>query len=776
MARIFMSYRRVDSISESGRIHDHLEREFGGKNVFKDVDDIEPGKDFRKVIEDEIIHCDVFLAIIGPKWSSIASADDKARLFDPNDFVRIEVETGLARPEVLVVPVLVNGAIMPSTSELPESLRELTYRNAVTIRNDPDFSRDIGRLIQYIHHYRDQKRPVKTRLPRATIGIGALAIIITVLIIGTLLSQIPPKPETTTESQTTVINNTPTPAPEIDNRDAQALLLEAQTIAGNADYEAAIDIYSQLIEQDANFAQAYFGRGLAYVSGFGNYEAGIADLKQAIILDPNYGEAFAYLGTYQYQNSEYEDVELNLSRAIDLNPNDTQARTVLGEYYLNVGQADKANEQYDALIELMSDDPPALYEAWLSKGYAYEALGSADEALIAYETARDINPDNSRAYFLLGNLYAYLANYESALENLDIALERGEADSDLYFVRGISNRELGNPSDAITDFDRALQFSPGNLNIYVQRGRTYFELKEYLSAIADLSQAITRDSTLTEAYYYRGLTYNDLEDWDAALADFSTLIEMNSGFVSESYVYRGLIYAQLDQNEEALSNLINGIEYGVDDENLYYDALIELGWVKLSLEDYGGALEQFTLAMNFAPEKADAYEGQANVFIEQAESADSNTGAQSAWISAIESLNRGLDAAGDSADLYYNRGYAQLELTLLNESEDLESAENDFDQALELDEEYALAYAHLADIYLIYGDTYIERALTYAQQADTYNEDDDPYIDYVLGKAYEANDDIESAIEAYQTAIDNGLENPEFHQQHIEELRADEDD
>jgi hypothetical protein len=91
-----------------------------------DVDDIEPGLDFKKEISKMVEACDVLLVVIGPKWLSASVR----RLDKPNDFVRVEIETALAR-DIRVVPVLIDGARMPQAEDLPESLRPLVYRQAV---------------------------------------------------------------------------------------------------------------------------------------------------------------------------------------------------------------------------------------------------------------------------------------------------------------------------------------------------------------------------------------------------------------------------------------------------------------------------------------------------------------------------------------------------------------------------------------------------------------------------------------------------------------------
>ena len=148
MPRIFISYRRSDSSTISGRIYDHLAAAFGEKSVFKDVYDIPAGSDFRKVIEQGINACQVQLVIIGPNWLDARYPNGERRLDDPTDFVRIELEAGLRCEDILLIPVLVSGAQIPTADELPVPLRELVFRNAIVIRDDPDFRGDMQHLIE----------------------------------------------------------------------------------------------------------------------------------------------------------------------------------------------------------------------------------------------------------------------------------------------------------------------------------------------------------------------------------------------------------------------------------------------------------------------------------------------------------------------------------------------------------------------------------------------------------------------------------------------------
>jgi len=146
MPKVFVSYRRHESQDVTGRICDRLQQALPKTDIFRDVDSIPMGQDFRKVLESAVSGCDVVLVVIGPTWTS-AAVEGRRRLEDPNDYVRIEVETALKRA-IPVVPLLVANAGMPKENELPETLREFVFRNARSVRPDPDFHGDMDRLVR----------------------------------------------------------------------------------------------------------------------------------------------------------------------------------------------------------------------------------------------------------------------------------------------------------------------------------------------------------------------------------------------------------------------------------------------------------------------------------------------------------------------------------------------------------------------------------------------------------------------------------------------------
>lgn len=143
---IFLSYRRDDSAPWAGRIYERLSQDIDRRLIFMDVDNIPPGHDFVEVLDERVAGCEVFLCVIGPRWSEARNPEGRRRIDDPNDFVRIEVESALAHGK-RVIPLLVDGAQMPLAQSLPESLRPLVRRNAVELTH-ARFGRDIATLLE----------------------------------------------------------------------------------------------------------------------------------------------------------------------------------------------------------------------------------------------------------------------------------------------------------------------------------------------------------------------------------------------------------------------------------------------------------------------------------------------------------------------------------------------------------------------------------------------------------------------------------------------------
>jgi hypothetical protein len=170
MSGVFVSYRRSDAQGWAGRLGTDLSQTFGDVARFFDLASIPPGADFVVEIERAILQATAALVLIGPRWLDARDPAGARRLDDPDDVVRLEIASALER-SIPVIPVLLGGAIMPRSTELPEPLRPLARRNAIELTDSRwDYDRD--RLFSALEAQTGLRR-VADAPPAAVVSVGA---------------------------------------------------------------------------------------------------------------------------------------------------------------------------------------------------------------------------------------------------------------------------------------------------------------------------------------------------------------------------------------------------------------------------------------------------------------------------------------------------------------------------------------------------------------------------------------------------------------------------
>ena len=172
MSRIFINYRRDDSGGYAGRIYDRLATHFDRDFIFMDIDQIEPGEDFYDVIDEKLKSVDVAVVLIGKYWLDITDTTGQRRLDNPDDWVRLEIATLLER-NIRVIPILLSGAVMPKSTQLPECLMPLARRHAYEISHNR-FHADVDKLIQALEKYIMAQPPAQSEaLPRQSDSVSS---------------------------------------------------------------------------------------------------------------------------------------------------------------------------------------------------------------------------------------------------------------------------------------------------------------------------------------------------------------------------------------------------------------------------------------------------------------------------------------------------------------------------------------------------------------------------------------------------------------------------
>lgn len=173
--QIFISYRRADAAPAAGRLYDYLATRFGESQVFMDVATIQPGMDFAEAIKQAVRSSQIILVLIGPQWLSASYGPGHRRIDDPDDYVRLEIETAL-RAQIPTIPVLIDGAQLPKSQDLPAEIGDLARRQAVSI-NHANFRDGANRVITFLGNFayagvKQAQEPRKFLVPRKRIFVS----------------------------------------------------------------------------------------------------------------------------------------------------------------------------------------------------------------------------------------------------------------------------------------------------------------------------------------------------------------------------------------------------------------------------------------------------------------------------------------------------------------------------------------------------------------------------------------------------------------------------
>ena len=171
---VFLCYRRPESSENAARIHDRLVRAFGETHLLRDVDHIADRTISRFVLANDVVaRSDVVVVVIGKTWMK--------GIGNPKDPVRLQLEAALKRPNILTIPLLVDGAAMPPEATLPPSLHALASKPAFTLSADSSFDGQVKRLINHIRVNTGGAR----RLPRASVLTALIAaVLLLVIVVG----------------------------------------------------------------------------------------------------------------------------------------------------------------------------------------------------------------------------------------------------------------------------------------------------------------------------------------------------------------------------------------------------------------------------------------------------------------------------------------------------------------------------------------------------------------------------------------------------------------
>jgi tetratricopeptide (TPR) repeat protein len=291
-----------------------------------------------------------------------------------------------------------------------------------------------------------------------------------------------------------------------------------------------------------------------------------------------------------------------------------------------------------------------------------------------FKKALEIEPGNSDAHMWLGKCYASLTNkWDLAAAQFDTAISMNEAHKQelekeplyfwaVYYNAAMDNIDTENWQEAEKHLIHAIELAPDSTGPYNQLSYAYSRQGNDAKAEEALKNGIERvpnDATLRVSLARLKIHDKKNEEAKTILEEVAETNPDNW----EVFYYLGLVYASLkdtnnpddlgpsEKAEEAYARAA-----AIDSTRK--DAFFNLGFTRMRLKNYIGAVEAFKKSVELDPKDEEAwlYLGMSYYQIKE-------------YDLAIEAFDKViLELNPNSADAYTNRGYAKQKKGLTNEA------------------------------------------------------------------------------------------------------------
>ncbi|KAF1612525.1 UNVERIFIED_CONTAM: Tetratricopeptide repeat protein 6, partial [Eudyptes pachyrhynchus] len=552
---------------------------------------------------------------------------------------------------------------------------------------------------------------------------------------------------------------------------SQLCILRGQYLMELKKYELASLCIHQLAEMDEESFMAQPVQQALIQSFCQNHNKAIECLREATATQPE-PSMFVILGKIQMKAKKTKDALRSFKKAVKLLmasakilPNTFEAAEMYyltGLCYMEQKSLLRARDAFSMAVRLHSSYPDAFYQrglcrmqlrqakcirdfnralalcpshfqAYMSRAAYYGSKGRYSKAILNCNEAIKILPNSVRAYFYRGTLKYQNKTFRAAIEDLSKSIDLNKTCILAYYNRAICYHQIKDFRKALKDYGILLLLELSkeiDFKVLINRGLLYMELGDYANACEDFKEATLLSPDDSQIFQAIGICYHRLHEFEEAVRSFDQVLKLDPVSV-DAYVGRGNSYMENGHEagcKQAQKDFLRAIHLNPK----CIKARICLGYNLQALGKLQRAWRQFTVAICIDPKCHAAYDGRASVCLQMGET-----------FAAFQDTNAALKLT-TTAPLLTNRGVINQLMGYLP------CAMKDYQQAISVDPNYALAYFNAANIY--FHNRQFSQAYCYYSkvlQLDPRNESavmNRAITNTLLNNIEEAKEDFEKAI------------------------------
>ena len=339
---------------------------------------------------------------------------------------------------------------------------------------------------------------------------------------------------------------------EAKDRSLQQMNEQALSLQKSGQEEACIELFLQVLAIEPQNPVANYSMA-AIESGRGNYSLALNFIKPVLTSNPKFALAHLASSIIHFHLGDLRKACIDAEAAVALEPTVANGQEHLQTIKMALEASTKVEQQL-----------PAQVKSSIAEGISLQSKGQHSEALVKFQEALAVIPQNFVALYSLGVSLNATGRSAEALEIFSKACETSPNMAIGFFAKASASQALGLAEAAIEAYDGAIAVDPKYMEAYTNKAALLQSINRHHDALLTLIKATEIDPNHARSLEGQGLLLGQFKQYGMAVKAFRHALDVDPEY---PYLEGHLMSARLSNCdwtdfEESKERIFNGIRAG----------------------------------------------------------------------------------------------------------------------------------------------------------------------------------------------------------------------